>query len=295
VTDVALRSRRDEAELLRGAPTSEVMFRFLGTDVRVVSANVGLLQHWAAEYRAFRVPPGPAAITVHVHGDGDGPLLPGRVTIESRGVPWTWWGDRDALPPLAAPPLDRWVYLRGAAVCRAGQAMLLVAGPRTGTTVLAMSVVARGLSLLADGIVPLDPRDLLLAPFPKALRFRREALSLLSIEAAHPALTPVRSRSGTLQWRADPHALLGSRTARAAAEVGGIAFLDPATGAGEPRLEPLAPEQALRRLLRCLQQPPSDAETAETALRRLCRSAPAYTLTPATPDATAALVDELLG
>jgi hypothetical protein len=295
VTNVAhLEARRHQAEPLSDAGVSEAMFRFLGTGVRVVSANVGLLRHWAAMYGAFRVPPGPATVTVYVHDQSDGPPVPGRVTIETGGVRQIWSGEGPVFPQLATAPLDRWVYLRGAAVGRAGQAVLVLAGPETGKTVLALSVVARGAMLLADDLLPLDPFDLLLAPFPKALRFRRDALSLLSIDLADPALTPFRTRSGALEWRADPHALLGSRTGRAAAEVGAIVLLDGVAQTAEPRLDHVRPDQALLGLFGHLFQAPSRPGDTEQALRRLCRQVPTYRLTAGPPAATARLVDELL-
>ena len=52
-----------------------------------------------------------------------------------------------------------------------------------------------------DQDLRLDPRDLLLAPFPKTLRLRREVLAQLSIDPAHPALIPFRTQAGTVEWR----------------------------------------------------------------------------------------------
>ena len=272
----------------------ETMFRFLGVDVRVLSANVGLVQHWAAVYSAFRVPPGPARITVRVYGPAEGPPVPGQVTIESDGKLRTWRGNEAIFPPLATPPLDRWVYLHGVVVGRAGQAVLVVSGPGSGLTLLAMSVVAQGAWLLADGIVPLDPADLLLAPFPKAIRLRRAALTLLAIDQAHPALTPFRTQDGAVEWRADPRALLGSRAARVPAGTGAIVFLNPTARTGDPHLEPVRSEQALLRLLGHLHQPAVDPGATETALAKLCRQVPAYTLRAGQPAATARLIHEAL-
>jgi hypothetical protein len=231
---------------------------------------------------------------VRVHGPAEGPPVPGLVTIESDGELRTWRGNEAILPPLATPPLDRWVYLQGVVVGRAGQAVLVVGGPGAGLTLLAMSVVTQGAWLLADGIVPLDPADLLLAPFPKAIRLRREALTLLAIDQAHPALTPFRTREGTVEWRADPRALLGSRAARVPAGIGAIVFLNSTTRTGDPHLEPVGPEQALLRLLRHLHQPPIDPGATETSLTKLCRQVPAYTLRAGQPTATARLVHEML-
>ena len=287
-------ARRSQVQTDGDSFSVETMFRFLGIDVRVLSANVGLVQHWAAVYGAFRAPPGPPRITVRVHGPAEGPPVPGQITIENGATLRTWRGNEAILPPLATPPLDRWVYLQGVVVGRAGQALLVAGGAGAGLTLLAMSVVAQGAWLLADGIVPLDPDDLLLAPFPKAIRLRRDALTLLAIDQAHPALTPFRTQQGAVEWRADPRALLGSRAARVPAGTGAIVFLDPAPRTGEPHLEPVGPQQALLRLLRRLYQPPVDQGATETALTKLCRQVPAYTLRAGQPAATARLLHEVL-
>src|ERR671930_952209 len=214
VTNVALRPDRLDAASAEGPLAVEAMFRFLGTDVRVVSASVDLLQHWTAEYGAFRVPPGPAEITVYVDAASHGAPVPGQVTIERDGLRVPWRGTGPVLPPLAVPPLDRWVGLHGAAVGRAGQAVLLLGAPHAGKTLLALSAVALGARLLADGLLLLDPGDLLLAPFPQALRLRHEELALLGIDPAHPALVPFRPRRGAVQWRADPAPLPRQRAGR---------------------------------------------------------------------------------
>ena len=286
--------RRPQIETDGDSFLVETTFRFLGVDVRVLSANVGLVQHWAAVYGAFRAPPGPPSVTVRVHGPEEGPPVPGQVTIESDGVLRTWRGNEAIFPPLATPPLDGWVYLHGAVVGRAGQAVLVVGGPGAGLTLLAMSVVAQGAWLLADGVVPLDPADLLLAPFPKAIRLRRESLSLLAIDQAHPALTPFRTREGAVEWRADPRALLGSRAAQVPAGAGAIVFLNPTARTGSPHLESIGPEQALPRLLGHLHQPPPDPAATEKALAKFCRQVPAYTLRVGPPAATARLFHEAL-
>jgi hypothetical protein len=294
VTYATLRAERPQVPADGDSFSVETMFRFLGVDVRVLSANVGLVQHWAAVYGAFRAPPGPAKVTVRVHGPAEGPPVPGLATIESDVQLRTWWGNKAIFPPLATPPLDRWVYLHGAVVGRAGQAILVVGGPGAGLTLLAMSVVTQGAWLLADGIVPLDPADLLLAPFPKAIRLRREALTLLAIDQAHPALTPFRTQEGAVEWRADPRALLGSRAARVPAGIGAIVFLNPSARTGDPHLEQIRPEPAVLRLLRHLHQPPLDPGATETSLAKLCRQVPAYTLRAGQPAPTGRLIHDVL-
>ena len=275
------------------APALEAMFRFLGTDVRVSSTNVGILEHWATVYGAFRVPPGPHDIMVRVHGDDDGPPVPGQVRFESGRDRRIWSGVGTVFPPLSVAPLDRWVYVRGAGVARAGRAVLLVGRPRSGKTLLAMTAVARGASLLTDGILPIDPHDLLLAPFPKTLRLRREVLAQLSIEPAHPALTPFRSRSGTVEWRADPRLLLGARAGRVAADVGAVVFLDQSTRSHGAWLEPVDPDEALLRLLDALYQPASLPLAHET-LNRLTRRIPTFALGAGSPSDAARVIDERL-
>jgi hypothetical protein len=285
VTNVAVRSD--------GSPAVEAMFRFLGTGVRVESASVGLLQHWTTIYGAFRVAPGPAEITVRVHRDGDGPPAPGGVTIERDGVRRVWRGRGAVLPPLDTPPLDRWTYLHGAAVSRAGHAVVLLGGPGAGKTPLALSVAARGARLLADGLLPLDSADKLVAPFPEALRLRREELALLSIDPAHTALMPFRTTVGTIEWRADPGRLLGSRAATVTAGVTAIVVLDPAPGGRgrAPRLAPLPAGQVLPRLQRHRYRP-QGLEAIAPIPAGLCRDVPAYTLTVGSVTAAARLLDE---
>jgi hypothetical protein len=294
VSNVALGSVRPAAGPGRVPPPVEAMFRFLGTDVRVVSASVQVLQHWTARYGAFRVLPGPAEITVRVHGHGNAAPVPGQATIEWGGLQRTWRGTGMLLPPLATPPLDRWTYLHGAAVGRAGHAALLLGHPLTGKTLLALSLVARGAKLLADGILPLDVGDLLLAPFPEAVRLRREELALLSIDPAHPALVPFRTEAGSIEWRADPAGLLGQRMSRVAAVAAALVFLQPSTQDGEPRLEPLPPEGALQRVQRHLHRPAPGPEQTQPALDRLCRKVPAFSLVAGPAHQTARLLDELL-
>jgi len=253
-----------------------------------------VLQDWTARYGAFRVFPGPAEITVRVHRADDAAPAPGQVTIEWRGRARTWQGDEPVLPPVATPPLDRWTYLHGAAVGRAGHAVLLLGGSGMGKTLLALSAVAGGANLLGDGLLPLDEGDMLLAPFLEAIRLRREELDQLGIDPAHPALFPLRTPAGAVEWRADPRGLLGQRAARVAAGIAAVVFLQPATLAGEPRLEPISPADALQRLHRSLHRPIPDLGRTRPALVRVSQQVPAFTLDPGLPTQAARLLDPLL-
>jgi hypothetical protein len=294
VSKVALRLVRPELLPGHTEPPVEAMFRFLGTDVRVVSASVRVLQDWTARYGAFRVLPGPPEITVRVHREDDAAPAPGQVTIEWSGFLRTWQGAEPVLPPVTTPPLDRWTYLHGAAVGRTGHAVLLLGEPGAGKTLLALTLVASGANLLADGLLPLDEGDMLLAPFLEAIRLRRDELDQLTIDPAHPALGPVRTPSGMVEWRADPHGLLGQRAARVAAGVAAMVFLQAGTLAREPRLEPVAPAVALQRLQRSLYRPAPDPGRTRPALARVCQQVPAFTLTAGPLRQTARLVDGLL-
>jgi hypothetical protein len=280
--------------------------------VEVVSGSVGLLRYWSSVYGSFqvdpgtvgRVPdrpagfgsgipsgPGAAQIVVRVgSGSATGWPRPGRVWIVADGVERPWDGREALFPPLDVAPLNRWLYLRGAAVGRAGQVTLLLSERGLRRTPIAVAAVARGAWLLADGLVPLDPDDLLVAPFPRALHLRRAALELLSIDSGHPALIPFRSLAGAIEWRAQPHLLLGPRLARVAADVGAIVVLE--EGNDGPRLAPLAPGEALAQLAAHVLRAPTD--TGTEALARLCRRVPAYTLVAGPPRATARLLDEML-
>jgi hypothetical protein len=273
----------------------QAMFDILDVRVRVISSSVSVLRQWSTLYAAFQAWPGAADITVAVGspGDSDQPR-PGEaaVIVGDRIQPWT--GEEPLFPPLWVPPLDRWLYLRGTAVGRAGQAVLLVSGPSAGNTMLAVATLARGAWLLAEEIVPIDPDDLLVAPFPKALLLRREALGLLGIDLAHPALVPFRTAAGAVEWRAEPDALLGARASRVAADVGAVVFLESRGSNDQPQLTPLPRRDALTRLSAQLHRIPADFHAGMDALVRLCQRTPAYTLVPGSPGQSARLLDEEL-
>jgi hypothetical protein len=293
-----------------GEPSAQAMFDILGAKIHVISASPSLLRRWATLYEAFRTRPGRADITVAVgcHIDTDDPR-PGEASVIAGDTVRPWTGAEPLFPPLWAPPLDRWLALRGTAVGRAGHAVLLLSGPNAGKTLLAVALVARGAWLLADELVPLDPADLLVAPFPKSLRLRREALGLLGIDLAHPALLPFRAADGGIEWRAEPGGLLGERSSRLAADAGALVFLEPPGDAGAAcggdrdgdegagpaaRLERLRPREALARLAALLHRAPTDFQAGMEALVRLCDRAPAYSLNAAHPAANARLLDEAL-
>ena len=294
MSTVALRLVRPEAQPAHVEPPVEAMFRFLGTDVRVISASVRILQNWTSRYGAFRVLPGPAEILIRVHREDDTDPAPGQVTIEWGGRSRTWQGGEPVLPPVATPPLDRWTYLHGAAVGRAGHAVLILGEPGTGKTLLALSTVARGAKLLADGLVPLDDGDMLLAPFLEAIRLRRDELDRLRIDPAHPALTPWPTPTGGVEWRADPVRLLGQRAAQVAAGIAAVVFLQQAPAVHEPRLVRIPPADALQRLRSSVYRPVPDLARSRPALAKLSQQAPAFVLHAESQLHTARLLDELL-
>ena len=277
-------------------PSVQAMFEILDARVHVISASVGVLRRWSILYQAFRARPGPADITVVVGSSSDtAQPRSGEAAVIVGDVVVPWTGAEPLFPPLWAPPLDRWVHLRGTAVGRAGQAVLLLSPrPSVRATLLALAMVARGAWLLAEEVVPLDPADLLVAPFPKAFRLGREALDLLGIDPGHAALTPFRTRDGGIEWRANPAALLGARSARIAADVGAIVSLEPPDAGEEPRLEPLRPREALMRLAGQLRRVPDDFQTGMEALVRLCGRTPAYRFWPGSPRSGAQLLDQTL-
>jgi hypothetical protein len=276
-------------------PSAHAMFGILGTRVRVISASVGLLWRWSTVYEAFRTRPGPADVTVAVGsgGDTEEPRA-GEAAVVVDHTVRLWTGAEELFPPLWVPPLDRWLVLRGAAVGRAGQAVLVLAEEDAGRTLLAAATVARGAWPLANGLVPVDPDDLLVAPFPEALRLGREALAQLRVDLAHPALVPVRTPAGGIEWRAQPDALLGSGWSPVAAAAAALVFLEPSGVERRPRLTALRPREALTRLTAHLHRMPADFQASMDALVRLCGRTPAYTLAPGPPGPTAAALETLL-
>jgi hypothetical protein len=293
----------NDAALLRlsngvgGAEDTSVqaMFEILDARIRVISSSVNLVRQWSMLYAAFRVRPAAADITVAVGSpdDRDDPQ-PGEAAVIVGDLVRPWTGEEPLFPPLWVPPLDGWLYLHGTAVGRAGEAVLLLSEQRPSRTLLSVAMLARGAWLLADEIIPLDPEDLLVAPFPKALVLDREALGLLGIDLAHPALAPFRTPAGKVEWRAEPQLLLGARASRVAADAGALVFLESAGANGRPRLVPLARREALGRLCAQLHRMPARFQAGMDALVRLCTRTPTYTLAPGSPESSARLLDEEL-
>jgi hypothetical protein len=272
----------------------QAMFQILDAKVRVISASIGLLRQWSILYAGFRTRPGPADVTVVVSSPGDAEQpRPGEAAVIVGEVVQPWTGSEPLFPPLWVPPLDRWLCLSGTAVGRAGQAVLLLSESSVDRTLLAVAMVARGAWLLADELVPIDPDDLLVAPFPKSLRLHREALRMLGIDLAHPALVPFRTSHREIEWRAEPDALVGAGSSRVAADAGAVVFLEPARSE-QPRLAPLPPREALTRLCTQLHRLPTGFQTGMDALVRLCSRTPAYSFASGSPGRSARVLDEAL-
>ena len=293
MTDAALLATTAGATL--DAPSVHAIFRILDTRVGVVSASVGLLRQWSAEYAEFRARPGPAEVTVAVgsSSDTDRPG-PGEAAVIVDGIVRLWDGAEELFPPLWAPPLDRGLQLRGAAVGRAGHAVLLLAEPDAAVTRLTVATLLHGAWPLAYGLVPVDPDDLLVAPYPKALTLPRQTLAELGIDLAHPALAPFRTPAGGIEWYAQPGALLGSCWSRVAAEASAMVFLEPGAAGQGARLQALPPRQALARLTASLLRLPADFQSGMDALVRLCGRTPAYRLLAGPPGHTARLLEDSL-
>src|SRR3954453_4759603 len=253
----------------------EVQFDFLGTTVRLLTANVDHLQHWCAVYSEFRVSHREPDVTIRV-SDRVSKTTPRGVTIESDGIVTLWDGRSPLMPPLRTAGLNQYIYLQGAAVARAGHAVLMVGGRRSGRTTLAAASAARGARLLADDLVPIDPTDLLALPWPKSLALPGQVLTELGVHPNMPGLVPFFTRAGELRWRTTPTALFGNHQVRVPSDVGAIVFLD---GASQdvPGLRTLAAGEAFELLVRHLATRPEDREATTDALVRLCRRVPCLT------------------
>jgi hypothetical protein len=269
----------------------EVQFDFLGTAVRLLSANVGHLQHWCAVYSEFRVNHREPDVTIRV-SDQASKVTPRGVTIETAESATLWDGRAPLMPPLRAEGLNHYIYLQAAATGRSGHAVLIVGGRRTGKTTLAAAATARGARLLADDLVPLDPTDLLALPWPKSLALPPEVLSELGVHMSTPGLVPFFTRSGELRFRVPPSALFGKQVARTPAEVAAIVFLE-SPDEGPAGLREIHAGEAFERLVRHLELRPEDRELTADALVRLCRRTPSYALRVSTSADDAATLDAL--
>ncbi len=274
-----------------GSMLAEATYDFLGTRVLVRSAIVDVIQYWNAVFADFRTADADPDVMVCIQ---DWPGSAPCVTVTEGYTTATWDGREPLMPPMRRGGMERWLYLQAAAFGHDGHAVLVLGGAASGKTTLAVAAVASGATLVADGVVPVDPGDLLLLPFPKALRLRLDALCLLGISLSNPSVAPFRTRAGSVEWRARPRELLGQRAARTASDVAAVILLDSDDRASAPSLRRLGDDETFEALIRHLDQRPNDSEVATDAFVRMCRRVPGYALTAGQPTETVALLDELL-
>lgn len=150
---------------------------------------------------------------------------------------------------LAARGL-RQVPLHAACLGRDGRGLLLLGPSGAGKSTLALCGLRRGLDLLAEDGVLVEPRRLALSGIPNYLHLRADALertdaATRSWIAASPT---IRRRSGVEKFELDLRAGR-ARLAQAPLRLAGVVFVSAEPAApGAPLLEPLPPAQAAARL-----------------------------------------------
>jgi hypothetical protein len=270
------------------ATFAEACFRLADTQVRVASQDVGVLQDLVLRYAPCRAEPDRDEITVRIFGAGSGTI---EAQFETCGGQRSWCAEERLFPPVRVAPLDRHVWLRASALSRFGHSVLLC-GERALVSPLTVLWMGAGASLVGDGLLPIDPDDLLALPLPRSLRLDQHSLSLLHIESAHPALLP-HVRSGSLEWRLLPNALPGFRFARAAADIAAIVVVEPSV---EPAaLRRIDADRSFAALAWYLDAPaPNRIRPVEQVLRRLCARTPSYALGASDPHAAIPMLEQLL-
>ncbi|HEY3357955.1 MAG TPA: hypothetical protein VGQ83_32200 [Polyangia bacterium] len=149
-------------------------WRVLDQVLAVSAPAEELLAHARRGYGRFPAAAAAEPATVEVATDG------GRVQWTARpgerrdcallGPPWSSWHLRAVVHQAVLRALGgRYLLPHGSAVRAGGRAVLLVGGSGTGKTTLALALHDRGLPLLCEGQVPLDPDRGLVQAFPRGL------------------------------------------------------------------------------------------------------------------------------
>lgn len=200
--------------------------------------------------RHRRVPAGLPSATIEIVATD----RPRSMALLQEGMPPVHVGTRRDLAGhlyqmlvAAAHPGRRFLaFLHAAAVVRSGRSVLLAGASGSGKSTLTARLVLAGAAYLGDELIGVAADDLSLCPLPTALALK---------PAGWPAASALLATA--LAGRDPPHARHGVRYIDPAI-IGVVAARGPAAAAlvfpcfeaaAPPRVEPLSPEQALRRLL----------------------------------------------
>jgi hypothetical protein len=178
------------------------------------------------------------------------------------------------------------LFLHAAAVETGGRALLVLAQSGGGKSTVAWTLLHHGFQYLSDELAPVDLARLEVHPYAHAV--------CLKWSPPPPFSVPADSLRTRWSWHVPTAALPTAAIARPR-PIGSLLFLEARSASGTPRLEAISPGQAAARLyqgaLNALAHPIDGLD----AVVHLARSAPAFTLSAADPESTAALLVSAFG
>jgi hypothetical protein len=142
------------------------------------------------------------------------------------------------------------VPLHAACIGLPDRALLLVGESGAGKSTLTLQCMLRGMQLLAEDAVFIDPRSLLATGVPNFLHLRSNSVRYVDSRAWTTRIRRsgvIRRRSGVRKLEVDLRRG-GFRIARGALQITGIVFVSPERARGPGLLSPIDPARAIRRL-----------------------------------------------
>lgn len=154
--------------------TAEVTLSILGSGFRVTSEDERMVELVRQLWEPFVAGAGPDPVEARL--EVRGPAWHLRMPDEphvSATDPWLAASSlRNALSRRAITEATSIVPLHAAAAERDGVFVVLSGPPKAGKTTLLLDLLDQGWRLVTDDLVPLDPKTLTAAPFPKPLSVR---------------------------------------------------------------------------------------------------------------------------
>jgi len=196
-------------------------------------------------YPGHRVEPGEGPVDVHLFRASEGEYrtrVPGGVWIDE-SLPDAMVHFELSVTDVLAERVEGVAVVHGGAV-EVGGGALVVSGPGdSGKSSLTAAMAGLGRPVFGDDVLLLDRRTAELLPFPRLLRIREPARTLLDVPPSPPPLAELWPGSSFVS----PDAL-GSRWA-GPSPVAVVVFPRRSAHEDEPRLEPVPGGESMRRMV----------------------------------------------
>ena len=185
---------------------------------------------------------------------------------------------------------ERHIVLHAAAAEHQGGAVVIPGVSGAGKSTLVAGLLQRGLRYLTDEVVAVDPRTLLVQPFPKPIAIETGSQGVLA--GLRPVLPPAVASHFRTRWLVAPHALRPDAVAPAS-PVLAVVIVRYEPGR-RPALSALRPAAAVLEVAGNCLNLPSHGEAGLSVLAGIARRARCYELVTGELDGACDLVIEML-